>query len=1042
MAFEELEAIPRGKESPNVYGPADQALEVQQSQLMGSVRKTEKVFNRTTCNKPQPSSVSSLTLPGAALNATSRISTEGKPVIGNLSPRKEAGETSLTMVLGSILSYAVNPITIGTNDFTLALYYELKADETGSGAYTFGTDVGTSFSFATRHNAVSNNAMLLFGGNTVDSQISASAKGKYRVVIRRLSGILYFNINEARSAVTGYSATSIGSIQQNVLNSYSYSDAAYGPANGCDYHLSYLSLGAWSNDTVTEFLRNPWSIFQSTPNRLFPRVPQTPILPSKVGVPGVPEFIREWKQQPQDQVQIDRNNPLTKGLVFCFTPSMGEITGRRLEGVTSSGAGATVSAQSGLGLQQDATHAASLGQIGNLGFGTALSVFTLFNRTGIVAPYGSILNTRQAYDGGTGLALFLNNSGNGQNEVRAVCSTDIVYHDVSATLVDSSKPTALHLNLDSGLAEVYDGGKNLARMLGVSGGNIVQSVTSKILLGSESVSSILSPFNGNIYLSIMWNRRLSEHEIKTFANNPWQIFKPISRKLFVGNNTLPNVQVYREKLTPNNQVQTLPRQDLDHYVLTPVGQWTSKFSAGIKPEAAGMAFFTDGGTIPEIHLPKFKFAVIGQIWVSVISMTEGNNCMLSGEVDNITPYIEDIALNTTDESTNSPGRTMLFLRDNVSGYAIGGYNSTPLATMNDGKPHVIVWRLATGTTLECWIDGVAQTVAYWTNTGYNPNPNGVMEYNPWLHNRNLRGTGQLGSSSTLRTYLYARTKGSSEYARSLAKNPWQLQTPARVAIPNRTPVKAQPLLPKYSLVRTSQPQSLSHVDWSNPVTKGLIAVNVPKSPELISGITAIKGTDDIITYSKGRPGFSGASDGDVSNSRCMYFPKRSFSARTEVLIAAPKSLGQYSLFTRASPNGKDGILTQHGASNLTWVVHGTNWNEASTVFAGTSPKSLTEQENCIVFRWSKDLNGGFGKCNWNGLELSNSGNSGGSPVALTGMSNRANDSADNYLGVGNPNANIYVYAVYDRYLSDAEVQQLQINPWQIFKPTRYPARLK
>lgn len=236
----------------------------------------------------------------------------------------------------------------------------------------------------------------------------------------------------------------------------------------------------------------------------------------------MPSIRRVRREQPQSAAGIDRRNPLTRGLVFCMTPAGGDAFGRPLSGVTSNGPGDLRGGPGGLGLAQSSLVAAKYGTLGNVLTGRECSLLLMANRLGAVGQYARLFDTKQA---GNGLALFLNSGGAGQNAIRVTCTTDVTFHDVSGTLADTSKLFIVQVNIKDSLAEIYDGGTLVASST-AGGGTLTQNPANAVLLGSESASSIVSPFSGFIYLAALWSRYRSLAEIRSTAANPWQLFPP------------------------------------------------------------------------------------------------------------------------------------------------------------------------------------------------------------------------------------------------------------------------------------------------------------------------------------------------------------------------------------------------------------------------------------------------------------------------------------------------------------------------------------
>lgn len=236
----------------------------------------------------------------------------------------------------------------------------------------------------------------------------------------------------------------------------------------------------------------------------------------------MPLIRRVRREQPPFATGVNRRNPLTRGLVFCATPAGGDAFGRPLSGVTSAGPGYLRGGPGGFGLIQDSSFAAKYGTISNVLTGKECSLLVMANRNGTVGQYARLFDTKQ---GGNGLALFLNSGGAGQNAIRATCGANVTNHDVSGTLADTAKLFIVQVNIKDALAEIYDGGSLVASST-AGGGTLTQNPGNAVLLGSESASSIVSPFNGFVYLAALWNRYLSPAEVKALAANPWQVFNP------------------------------------------------------------------------------------------------------------------------------------------------------------------------------------------------------------------------------------------------------------------------------------------------------------------------------------------------------------------------------------------------------------------------------------------------------------------------------------------------------------------------------------
>lgn len=230
-----------------------------------------------------------------------------------------------------------------------------------------------------------------------------------------------------------------------------------------------------------------------------------------------------WTSQPQGAVGIDWSNPRTKGIVFCHSaPKVYDEFVRVLSGVTVAGPGVITTSKVGLVRQLSSSVAQKFGTVGNIGFVQQASILVLFQRTATLGSYARLFDTRQA---GSGIAYFLNSGGAGQNAVRLMSTTSITDHDISGTFSDTSKPTIGIVTIANGDVSLYEGATRIANST-TSGGDLIQTTTNSFLNGSENAASVVSPFNGWIALTVLWNRRLTPSEVATLGVNPWQIFAP------------------------------------------------------------------------------------------------------------------------------------------------------------------------------------------------------------------------------------------------------------------------------------------------------------------------------------------------------------------------------------------------------------------------------------------------------------------------------------------------------------------------------------
>ena len=212
-----------------------------------------------------------------------------------------------------------------------------------------------------------------------------------------------------------------------------------------------------------------------------------------------------WTTQPQQACEIDWSNPICRGLAFAILPSSKGTSNLNI-GVTKHGSIATNS-------------------IPDTRSRTTTSPFTIF-AMGIF--YSSTANNPSLFSSpaswnslsdNAGCQLFrLHDTGdlafgiwNNNNQVLTIAGVSPV-----------GKQLSLVGSYDGTTARFYSDG-NLAVSAASSGCRVVAG---NVVMGSSAAGLV----GGQV--SAAWDRVLSDAEIKSLSTNPWQIFKPIPRRIF------------------------------------------------------------------------------------------------------------------------------------------------------------------------------------------------------------------------------------------------------------------------------------------------------------------------------------------------------------------------------------------------------------------------------------------------------------------------------------------------------------------------------
>lgn len=230
-----------------------------------------------------------------------------------------------------------------------------------------------------------------------------------------------------------------------------------------------------------------------------------------------------WTSQPQQAVGIDWGNPLARGLVDWRSPTCGlsmvstngTIKTTR-NGVAFSGNGAGVSGWYGV-VNSGAINAANPATILALVIGasgnTDARAYSIAASTGYFFQIGSGATT--------------------SSKLRIVYrspSKDLIGGETSSIVFENGVPHVAALRYTPGLLESFVDGKadlTLADTASGTTSGTLWASTNTLWRGSAATQN-----NTSVVLGLFWSRALSDAEIKSISQNPWQIFKPIPRRIF------------------------------------------------------------------------------------------------------------------------------------------------------------------------------------------------------------------------------------------------------------------------------------------------------------------------------------------------------------------------------------------------------------------------------------------------------------------------------------------------------------------------------
>lgn len=1013
MAYENEEAIPRGAETPNVYGPADKALTVQESQLIGSIRKNDKAFKPYT------------------------------PIKNELRSGSLAGKHNVVedKSVPCPLEY-INAINALKNGATVTFYVRLTSNlvRTSFNIWlTFGSVLDISINNTSGGNLTVSVYSITPSAVIVDTTVSGANPNRYLTkdvaieINPSLSVCKIFNISDANRKY--FVATPIFPFALANLSNMLTADTT---------NLSSIYYAAGATFSVERGGYRE-DVFSSRARRI-PQIPQQPSLPSKVGIPGlIEQSKRPWSSQPQGPVQIDWHNPITKSLVYAVNAAS------QIEAFT--GTPVTFPTADGV-VKRPFNNVVSFQRTSNPQWGFTLNPLKT----------SSVANSSDAtliYIGGFKR------------------TTNTVYEIISSGHLSTSTQLAIRSGTGTNTSIqgfIYSGGITFGGSFSISDDNIhTIALQHKYGVGQTlwvdrqkdpNTGSFTGIFGGPLWftgilsgceylrpvLLLKFDRCLSDSEIHSISQDPWQIFKPLSYKQFVGQNTLPNTQIFRRK--KETQYQPLPGCGLAKNSLA-----VGIFSAWL-PHTSPFydATGTRGTLVDYYNTDSFRTMQIASN--GEISRLNNNSNLYRAEsaagsisagftnmivvepLINITSTASPVSFISGASSWNA--NEIWVGRDSTPKFScrsVGGTSSFIHSEPYEiGKRYVLIG-VSSSSGTSFWINGV--------KVGSNTDVFGNGHYRRTLFVYSPSSTANVMRYIT--GAAWSRALSDSEVIQ-LSKNQYQIFGSEVDRVENRTPVKPQPLLPKYN-PWASQPQQAVGIDWDTSITRGLVLASNPTSLSVIGidgkeigrwitsatepgsppYMTQIPGYGNAIMSTHDYADLTGTSasisnDSDISF-LCVFVPIEGTYARTYMARGCDTAGAGWSFNISRNIDGTilaGIVLTSGGTVGYSAI--------SNTVIPINTPV-------LAIATWSK----ASGKLELfvNGKKEAETATGGKTVMRSSTLGIRLGGAVNTIASYsGGSYGKVGLSCAWSRGLTEKEALSLSANPWQIFKPIKYPARLK
>ncbi len=265
---------------------------------------------------------------------------------------------------------------------------------------------------------------------------------------------------------------------------------------------------------------------------------------------------RKWTQQPTGPVEIDWSNPLTSGLQEVLHPTFQWDATRKILLL----GGGTVTAETTVAKFGTARQFGANRQMSTVAtnkLSDAILPRTIFFQHQLTSAGNANVWTRAVAAGtpsevfttvGLGASYRYSRQVGGVNVGNSVWGIGTVGVTSNLVLTNDGVTAANTVLYENGVVKTRIG----------TGGAAVTTATlpDKIYLGTNSSGAAAANTKMSLYL--VWTRILTLAEIKEISRNPWQIFKPISNKIYIdGGGASPNATVAITGVAGTGQVGTV-----------------------------------------------------------------------------------------------------------------------------------------------------------------------------------------------------------------------------------------------------------------------------------------------------------------------------------------------------------------------------------------------------------------------------------------------------------------------------------------------------
>ncbi len=229
----------------------------------------------------------------------------------------------------------------------------------------------------------------------------------------------------------------------------------------------------------------------------------------------------DWRRQPPPGVQVDSSNRLSRGLVEAIYPTRSGLTnvnGAQIVGVTG-----------GLAFKGNGTNAYLWKPYTGPQITDQLTMLVVSHGAGTTS--GVSLGVSSSVSATPFLRIRTDPSGASLGNFYYRTPESVLFGTSPATAFEDAKNHVLVATIGGGIVRFYVDGKLVDS--NASSPTWAAGTMDLVTIGAGLAVSASAYQSAGTLLGCVWNTALAREDVIEISRNPWQIFRPIQRKIFV-----------------------------------------------------------------------------------------------------------------------------------------------------------------------------------------------------------------------------------------------------------------------------------------------------------------------------------------------------------------------------------------------------------------------------------------------------------------------------------------------------------------------------